>query len=120
MSFTDPQSVTISGTAISLPRVSQGVNGSVYKDNSGLVTLSASSSYGKRTRRTIRLQHSKIAADPFVSTTMVPYSMSVYSVVDVPILGYTVAEQKAVWDGFDALLAASTGALKTKLLGGEN
>jgi hypothetical protein len=31
-----------------------------------------------------------------------------------------VAQQKEVWDGFAALLAASTGALVTKVLGGEN
>jgi hypothetical protein len=35
-------------------------------------------------------------------------------------VGYTVAEQKAVIDGFLANLQATSGANITKLLGGEN
>jgi hypothetical protein len=41
-------------------------------------------------------------------------------VFDVPLLGYTVTEQKQVVDGFIAQLNASSGALITKVLGGEN
>jgi hypothetical protein len=46
--------------------------------------------------------------------------MSFYIVADVPNTGYTVAEQKAVIDGFLANLQAISGANLTKLLGGEN
>jgi hypothetical protein len=120
MAFSDPQSVTISGTAISLPRTSSGKNESGYTSGDGLVALTASSSYGKRTRRVIRIDHSKITADPFISTTNVKVSMSTYLVFDVPPAGYTNAEAKAVYDGFVAALNASSGALITKLLGGES
>lgn len=120
MSFTDPQSVTISGTAHSLPRVSQGPNASSYANADGSITEVASSTYGKRTRRTFRINHSKYAPDPLFPTQNVPYSMSFYVVADVPKVGYTVAEQKAVIDGFIAQLNANTGALITKMLGGEN
>lgn len=41
MAFADPQSVTIDGTAISLPRVSSGVNAGAFKSNDGLTALSA-------------------------------------------------------------------------------
>jgi hypothetical protein len=46
--------------------------------------------------------------------------MSVYLVADVPVNGYTVAEQKIVVDALVAYLTASTGARVTQLLGGEN
>jgi hypothetical protein len=39
---------------------------------------------------------------------------------DVPVNGYTVAEVKAAWDGFAAQLAASSGAMVTQILGGQN
>jgi len=46
--------------------------------------------------------------------------MSAYLVVDVPITGYTIAEQKQIVDALIAYLSASSGAATTKLLGGEN
>jgi len=120
MSFTDPQSLTIAGVSVSLPRVSSGINTSTYQSNDGLVSLAASHSYGKRFRRTLRVNHSKIAADPLAAGVNVKSSMSVYIVVDAPLTGYTVAQQKEVVDAFAAYLTASTGANVTKLLGGEN
>lgn len=120
MALTDPQSVTISGTAISLPSVSHGVNTTSYASNDGLVQEVASHTYGKRTRHLFRINHSKIAPDPLISAQNIKYNMSFYVVADVPVTGYTVAEQKAVIDGFLAQMNASSGALITKLLGGEN
>jgi len=46
--------------------------------------------------------------------------MTFYVVADVPPVGYSVAEQKQVIDGFIAQLNASSGALITKFLGGES
>jgi hypothetical protein len=46
--------------------------------------------------------------------------MAAYLVVDVPIIGYTVTEQKQVVDGLTGYLTASSGARVTQLLGGEN
>lgn len=120
MSFTDPQSVTIAGSANSLPRVSSGRDAGSFRTNDGNLTLSVSSLYGRRTRRTLRLDHSKVAADPFVPAQNARYSMSAYIVVDVPTNGYTVAQQKEVVDALTAYLSASTGARVTQLLGGEN
>lgn len=120
MALTDPQSVTISGTAISLPRTSSAVNAGVFSSNDGLVKELVSHQYGKRTRHIFRIDHSKIAPDPLISSQNIKFSMSCYVVWDVPPTGYTVAEQKAIYDGFAAQLAASSGALVTKVLGGEN
>jgi len=120
MAFTDPQSVTINAVANSLPRTSSGVNVGVFTKDDGNVKLSVSHTYGKRTRRTIRLDHAKIAADPLISANSIRYSMSAYLVVDVPITGYTVVEAKQIVDGLTAYLTASSGARVTQLLGGEN
>lgn len=120
MAFADPQSVTINAVANSLPRTSSGVNSGVFTKDDGNVQLTVQHTYGKRTRRTIRLNHSKIAADPLISAQSIKYSMSAYLVVDTPVTGYTVSEAKQVIDGLVAYLAASTGARVTQLLGGEN
>lgn len=118
--FTDPQSVTINAVAVSLPRISSGPNSGVFQSNDGTVKESVSHQYGKRTRHLLRIDHSKWAADPLVSGNNQKYSMSFYVVADVPAIGYTVAEQKQVIDGFIAQMNASSGALITKFLGGEN
>lgn len=121
MAFADPQSVTIDGTAISLPRVSSGVNAGAFKSNDGLTALSANHQYGtRRTRRVIRLDISKIAADPLLAGVNVKADMSVYLVVDLPVTGYNVADTKKITDGFVAKLSASSGAIMTSLLGGES
>lgn len=116
----DPQSVTISGDAKSLPRTSSGVNLGEFTKDDGLVKERIQHTYGSRTRRLIRIDVSKIAADPLISAQSVKYSMSAYVVFDLPPTGYTPAEAKAVWDGFAAQLAASSGAIITKVLGGES
>jgi hypothetical protein len=124
MSFTDPQSVTFAAPlpvgAVSLPRISVGQNTSTYKSDDGLVQLSASSQYGKRTRRLLRLDYTKIAADVFLPETNVSKSMSSYIVFDVPPTGFTKAEQVAMYNGFKGAFTASTDALISKLLGGES
>jgi hypothetical protein len=123
MALADPQSVTIAGTAISLPRTAAGDGTSTYTSADGnvrLIVSNAKTAKSGRFRRTVRIEHRKVAADPFTSTLNAQYGMTAYAVFDVPAVGYTVAQQKEVWDGFAALLAASTGALVTKVLGGEN
>jgi len=116
----DPQSVTISGSASSLPRTSSGVNLGEFTKDDSTIKLRVQHTYGGRTRRLIRLDFSKIAADPLISAQSIRHSGSVYVVFDLPPTGYTPAEAKAVYDGFAAMLAASSGAFVTKVLGGES
>lgn len=120
MAFADPQSITISGTAISLPRTSSGTGTGGFMSSDGNVKMSLNQQYGNRTRHTIRFDHQKVAADPLLSGANNYYSMSTYLVVDTPKVGYSVAEAKAVVDAVVAFLAASTGAKVAQLLGGEN
>lgn len=119
MAFSDPQTVTINAVAQTLNKVSNLDSGTVFSKDDGNVKLTVTHAYGKRTRRQIRLDYSKIAADPLVSAQNIKYSMSTYLVVDVPTYGFTVAEAKQVVDALTAYLTASTGANTTKVLNGE-
>jgi hypothetical protein len=120
MAYADPQSITISAVTTPLPRVNTGNNGAEYLSAEGLIKLAANSAYGRRTRRVLRVDHSKITADPFIPAQNTKVSMSNYIVFDVPVAGYTNAEALAVYTGFKAMFTASSDLLITKLLGGES
>lgn len=120
MSFTDPQSITISGTTIALPRTSVGDDESEYSSADGLTKLSANHSYGRRTRRVLRIDTAKVAADPFKPAENVEVSMSLYMVFDLPVAGYSNTEAFAVYTGFKGLYTGTSDAMITKLLGGES
>jgi len=120
MAFSDPQSVTINAVANSLPRVSNVGSTSIYRKDDGTVDLTVMHSGTKRFRRAIRLHHTKVAADPFAAGINKSYDMSVTLAVDVPPIGYTIAEQKQIVDSLVAYLSATSGARVTQLLGAEN
>jgi len=120
VSFSDPQSVTVSGTAISLPRTSSGPSTGGFTSSDGLTQMVVSHQYGKRYRRMLKLTQSKISADPLVPSQNVKSTQSVWLATDTPVNGFTVAESKALVDALVAYLSASTGARVTQLLGGEN
>jgi len=121
MSFADPQTITIApAAALPLPRVSVGEDISEYTSGDGLTSLTASHKYGKRTRRMLRLDTSKLAADPFKPSDNVKVSMSLYMVFDLPPAGYTATEALAVYTGFKTQYSASSDLLISKLLGGES
>ena len=117
--FTDPQSVTISGSAKSLPRTSSTENGAKFATSDRTHRMSVVHNYGRRQRHTIRLEVDTITASPLITGQNVVNSMSVYLVADLPN-GYDTTTAKAVIDGFLASLAAGTGANVTKLVGGES
>jgi len=121
MAFADPQTITVVGTTAStLPRVASGINSGAFQSADGTQKLSVSSTYGKRTRRVVRVDLNKIAADPFVAGQNDSVSMSAYVVIDVPKQGYSIDEQTAAVAGLAGYLTASTNAQLKKLLGGEN
>jgi hypothetical protein len=120
MSFADPQTVTISAVTTPLPRTSTEGDETVYQSADGLIQITASHDSGKRSRHLLRINHSKLTADPFIPTTNVKVSMSCYIVFDVPPAGYTAAEQLAVYTGFKTQFTAASDTLITKLLAGES
>lgn len=117
--LTDPQSVTINAVANSLPRTTAGVDAGNFTKDDGNVKLSVKHTYGSRFRRLVRLDHRKVASDPLSTGYNKEYSMAAYLVIDVPNVGYALAEQKQIVDALTAWLTASTGANVTKVLGGE-
>ena len=120
MAYADPQTVTINAVAQTLPRVSSGESSGVFQKDDDTVRLTVSHNVGKRKRRTIRIDHKKIASDPLMASVNVQLSMSAYIVVDIPPVGYTIAEAKEIVDALTAYLTASSGARVTQLLGGES
>nr|QDH89188.1 MAG: hypothetical protein H1RhizoLitter31782_000003 [Leviviridae sp.] len=123
MSFTDPLSITIGGVTTPLPRTGDapgGGDGTVYRSGDGLIVLTASHDVAKRQRRVLRIDTSKLAADPFKPAENVKVSMSNYIVFDIPPAGYTPAEALAVYTGFKTLYTATSDAMIVKLLGGES
>jgi len=63
VSFTEPLAVTTSVGATTLPRVSDDKADGVYRSADGRTEITADHQEGKRTRRVLRLNTSKIAAD---------------------------------------------------------
>jgi len=122
MALADPQTVTISGATTPLPRVSTEGKESEYRSADGLIALSvAHSDSGKRARSVIRIDHAKLAADPFQSGQNIKTGCAVYTVVDFPSAGYyTDPELLAIWQGFNTQLTAASNAVFTKFLGGES
>jgi hypothetical protein len=122
MSLTDPQSITIATVPISLPRTFVQGGKSTYESSDGLVKETFSTTPGNRGRKRhlFRLDHSKLTPNPFDTSNNVEVSMSCYMVIDVPPDGYSATEKKQPVDGFLTQLQASSGALITRVLGGES
>lgn len=118
--LSDPQTLTINAVANTLARNPAGDNVGKFAKDDQTVKLQISHAYGTRTRRQIRVDFSKIAADPLISAQNIKYSMSAYLVIDTPVTGFTVAEAKQIVDALSAWLTASSGANITKVLGGES
>jgi hypothetical protein len=116
--FTEPQSVTVSGSAKSLPRVQYGDRNGTFENASTGHALKLSHQVGKRNRRTVRLDITKTAADPFQTDVNRQYSMSAYLVIDHPPVGFTAAETEANAKALVDWLAVA-GNL-TKVVGGES
>jgi hypothetical protein len=82
--------------------------------------MSVNHSSKKRNRHQVRVDLTKIAADPYIAAQNVSVSTSVYLVVDEPVQGFTRAELLALVTGFITQLQASSNADLTKFLGGES
>jgi hypothetical protein len=115
----DPQSVTISSTAVSLPRLEERPETNLYQNRVENVDLYVTQKVDKKgiARSTTSLVKNTIITDPVTGLkSKVPYSISVGSMIPV---GITVAEAEALYDALTTALEASTKALLQKILGGE-
>jgi len=119
--FTDPISITkTGGSAKNLARVSTGDNSAIYRTDDGLLLLSFKHTYGRRDRITATLVDKKVTADPYLTGSSFESSVSAGIFFDVPKVGYTIAEQSAVYGGLSTWASASSFAAIAKLLGGES
>lgn len=118
--LSDPQSITLGGTAVSLPRTAITANGASYVAPDSATRLEVLHTYGRRNRHMGRVRQDKIAADPLLSSTNRRLSATAGFYVDVPPEGYSIAEQVALLKSLTDALTASTMALATKILGGES
>jgi len=120
MAFSDPQSVTYNAVAKSLPKTPSGPPGGTQflQDIQEFELLISHTSSPKRTRHVARLNRKVVAADPLTAVNAYQ-TMSAYLVVDIPLTGFTITEQKYLVDALSAWLAASSDAALIKLLGGE-
>lgn len=120
MALADPQSVTI-GSAITMPRTGTGMGTGVFGSADGNVKLSVSHQIAKsgRVRRTVRIDHRKVAADPLNTAQNLKYSASVYVVIDLPEVGYSVANLTDIVSGLATWLTTGTNANTIKVLGAE-
>jgi len=120
MAFSDPQSIDIGAGAVSLPRVSSGVYSTIYTSADGNLSYAISHQYKSRTRRLARVDVRKTAADPLFPANFLPYTASVYLVMDVPKVGFTTTELKTISTGLMTNLTASTNANLIKVTQGES
>jgi hypothetical protein len=117
--FTDPITITINAIAKSLGRTGTGLDSAAYATGDRAFRVQFSHSYGKRTRRMVKMIHDSLVANPLVSGQNVNQTVSVHLVVDSPP-GYDTTLLKQDVDGYLAWLTASSGAAVTKFLAGES
>lgn len=117
--LTDPQAVTVGGTAISLPRTGSDKSSSDYTSADGLSQMRVGQTVNASTKQTtISLKTNKIAADPI--TAVNSRKSDLWTITNTaPLDGFTVTEIRDQLIGLANALTASSGALITKILGGE-
>lgn len=120
MALADPQSLTIGGSTLSHPRTGSGDGTGVFTVEDGSSVLRVATTRGKRVRTLVRLENSKLSADPLLPSANVPVSASVQLVIDRPIQGFTNAQVKDIVLGLTTWLTASTAANTVKIIGGES
>lgn len=112
MSYADPQSLTIDGTAVSLPRVGSSNSSGTFRSADQTVSLEISHTDNKRIRRLVRLRSSAVVASPLVPNQNVAVSNQVYLVLDQPKNGISPETLVAHVKALAAWLSAGTNAQK--------
>jgi hypothetical protein len=121
MAFTDPQSVTIDGTASSLPRVLTGTTVGQFKSADAVLELTVDPrGTAKRRRNVGRLYKKRTVLDPLGSGLSTVVQSMVSITIDRPNSGVTDADIEKDLVGFIAWLTASTNSNMKKLIAGEN
>lgn len=119
MALSDPQTVTIDGTAYTTARMPFSEKGtSRFTDPTGLVDLVILQNKGRRNRSAVRIQRTIEATDPLTSLKSNEQAV-VYLMVDRPLVGFSNADLKKMVDALTAYISAGSGANLIKVLAGE-
>lgn len=118
MALSDPQSIVIGANTRTLARTSTQPSESVYTDLDNGVAFKAANTVAKRRQSMIRVDLSKIAADPLTAVNQ-RVSSGVYLVIDAPLSGYTRTELKELVVALATWVTAGTNANLLKVLGEE-
>lgn len=96
--YTDPQTVTLSGTATTLPRISAGEMSGKFRTGDGALSLNISHTANRRERSVARIDRNIVGADPLDTTKQRNYVASAYIVLDVPLnsVGFDAAAKQAL------------------------
>lgn len=118
--FSDTTTLTVATVARTLTRIAFGDQKGIFQDaTNGLkLTISHLLTKGNRKRLSVRLDHAKTAADPFIAGMSKPVSGSVLLTADYPALGYTTAEMEDHLEAFADWLKVQ--ANRDKLVNGES
>ncbi len=117
--LTDPQTVTISGAARTLPRLEERSETNVYSDRANGVDLFVTQKVDKNNvlRSSVSLVRTSVVTDPITDVKSVrPVSGSIAFAIPV---GYTIADAEALYVALTASLSASSNALLKRILAGE-
>jgi hypothetical protein len=118
--LTEPLSITVGATPISLPRIGSDKASADYQSADGNTAIRIAQSQSGGTRRTVAsLKTSKIAPDPYTAVNARRTSQ-----VNVTHQGpsdgvFTVSEVKDQIVALANFLIASSGAIATKIISGE-
>lgn len=124
MAFSDPQSITIDGTAYSLARTYTGTSQGRFVTADGtrqieIIPPSGGVTSSARRHSIARLRNTKIASDPLTAVNVRVGDLISLN-INRPSAGFTDAEIEKEVVGFFAWLTAGTNANLKKLIAGEN
>jgi hypothetical protein len=117
MAFADPQSVTVDGTAIDLPRTGQSLQEGTFRSADREYELSIKHSDGSRYRHLAQLKDNAVVANPLVPDQNVAISMHAHLVIDAPRNGFSATEIAAL---ATAIVDWATPTNIAALVAGEN
>lgn len=120
MALPDPiPTITVNAVTYDFARIGMDSSSAVYQTANGLDRLTVSHQSKTRNRHTLRLDRSKIAADPFDADINQKYTQSAYVVWDTPLIGVTAAEADLHSQLLVAIMAAGTPDYALRVLQGE-
>lgn len=117
MALADPQSVTVSGSAKTLPRTGQALKEGTFQTADGEFTMTVKHDSTKRNRHIVKVQRTAMVSDPLFPSQNTSISYSAALNIDHPKNGAAAADVIAL---ANALVAWATSANITKIVGSES